>query len=246
MDSLSVPNSALVRPIDTSKKEKDEKLIAIARGLEGAPSSDEYEKMISGMHFNTFDPSLTAVKQHARCLTYKYNNLDPSMNPSTTPREILEELLGKVGDMVHIEQPFRVDYGCNTIVGDRCFFNFGLTILDASLVTFGNQVAVGPNVSIFSVLHYTSPLSRVGMYQYGLPVTIEDNCWIGGGTIILPGVTIGRGTTIGAGSVVTRDIPPNSVAIGIPAKVIKTVQGLEEEMKDEGSPFRESCAKIPQ
>jgi len=120
-----------------------------------------------------------------------------------------------------------------------------LTILDVSLVTFGNNVAVGPNVSIFSVFHYTSNLSRAGFYQYALPVTIEDGCWIGGGTIILPGVTIGRGSTIGAGSVVTRDIPPNSVAVGSPARVTKTVQSLEEEKEDEGNPFRESFLKIP-
>ncbi|KAL0769110.1 hypothetical protein CaCOL14_008418 [Colletotrichum acutatum] len=129
-----------------------------------------------------------------------------------------------------IEAPLSVDYGCNIIFGSKSFANFNLTILDVSLVTIGDRVQIGPNVSIYSAAHDTGILSRMKCEEHGLPVTIDDDCWIGGGTIILAGVTIGSGTTVGAGSIVTKSLPPHSVAVGNPARVIKKVQTLEEEM----------------
>lgn len=104
--------------------------------------------------------------------------------------------------------------------------------MDTSLVTIGDRVQMGPSVSIYSATHDTSVLSRIKFVEYGLPVTIEEDCWIGGGTMIMPGVTIGRGTTVGAGSVVTKNLPPYSVAVGSPAKVIKTLPTVEQERTD--------------
>jgi acetyltransferase-like isoleucine patch superfamily enzyme len=110
-----------------------------------------------------------------------------------------------------------------------------LTILDTSLVLIGDRVQAGPNVSIYSAGHETSVLSRIKCVEWGLPVRIGDDCWIGGNVIILPGVTIGKGCTIGAGSVVTKDVPEYSVAIGSPAKVVRKVQTVEEERADPGN-----------
>lgn len=112
-----------------------------------------------------------------------------------------------------------------------------LTILDTSLVILGDRVQIGPKVSIYTAGHETSILSRRKFVEFGLPVRIEDDCWIGGNVIILPGVTIGQGSTIGAGSVVTKDIPPFSVAVGAPCKVRKTIQSAEDEEKDPNNPY---------
>ena len=113
-----------------------------------------------------------------------------------------------------------------------------LTILDTSLVIIGDRVQMGPNVSIYSAGHDTSVLSRIKFVEFGHPIRIEDDCWIGGGVTILPNVTIGRGSTVGAGAVVTKSIPPYSVALGAPAKVVKTLQSVEEEMADPNNPYR--------
>lgn len=114
-----------------------------------------------------------------------------------------------------------------------------LTILDTSLVIIGDRVQMGPNVSIYSAGHDTSVLSRIKFVEFGHPVRVEDDCWIGGGVIILPGVTIGKGSTVGAGAVVTKSIPPYSVALGSPAKVVKTLPSVEEERADPNNPYRD-------
>lgn len=113
-----------------------------------------------------------------------------------------------------------------------------LTILDTSLVIIGDRVQMGPNVGIFTAGHETSILSRRKFVEFGHPVKIGDDCWIGGNVVILPGVTIGEGCTIGAGSVVTKDIPPCSVAVGSPCQVRKTIQSAKEEEEDPENPYR--------
>ncbi|OMP84825.1 putative acetyltransferase [Diplodia seriata] len=115
--------------------------------------------------------------------------------------------------------------------------NFNLTILDTSLVIIGDRVQMGPNVSIYGAGHETSVLSRIKFVEFGHPVRIEDDCWIGGQVVILPGVTVGRGCTVGAGAVVTRDVPPYSVAVGSPARVVKTLPSVEDERADPNNPF---------
>lgn len=113
------------------------------------------------------------------------------------------------------------------------------TVLDTSLVMIGSRVQIGPNVSIYTVTHDTSVLSRRKYVEFGHPVHIGDDCWIGGNVIVLPGVTIGEGSTIGAGSIVTKDIPPFSVAVGSPCRVKKTVKTAEEEEKEEGNIYKD-------
>ncbi|KAF4817276.1 putative acetyltransferase [Colletotrichum tropicale] len=221
---------------------KNSEIIQLSKQLKGTPWCEEYERMISGMLYNPLHPPLLAGRHRARCLLHKYNNLDPNSKPydelMATQQEMLKDILGKVGPGTFIEPPFIPDYGCNVVIGENCFINFNCTILDTSLVIIGNRVQLGPNVSIYSAGHETSVLSRIKFVEFGDPVYIEDDAWIGGGTIILPGVTIGKGSTIGAGSIVTKSIPPYSVAMGAPAKVVKKLPAVEEELADPNNAYR--------
>jgi len=126
-----------------------------------------------------------------------------------------------------IEPPFNIDYGCNISLGARFYSNFNLTILDCSLVTVGARCMFGPNVSIFAATHEAEVQSRRDNIEYGKPVVIGDDCWVGGNVVILPGVTIGRGVTVGAMSVVTKDVPDFCVVMGQPARVVKKVKEVE-------------------
>jgi len=140
----------------------------------------------------------------------------------------LKEIIGGIkGEEILIEPPFHVDYGCNISLGERFYANFNLTILDCGLVTIGDRVMFGPGVSIYAATHETDVQSRRDNIEYAKPVVIGDDCWIGGQVVILPGVTIGKGCTIAAGAVVSRDIPDWSVAMGQPAKVVKTVRAID-------------------
>ena len=122
-----------------------------------------------------------------------------------------------------MEPPIHFDYGKNTEVGENFFANFNTVILDVAKVTIGNNVMFAPNVSIYTAGHPVHPDSRNSGYEYGIPVTIGDNVWIGGSSTVLPGVTIGNNVVIGAGSVVTKDVPDNVIAAGNPCRVIRTI-----------------------
>ncbi|KAF5598595.1 galactoside o-acetyltransferase [Fusarium pseudocircinatum] len=225
-----------------AKQQKDNEIIEFAKSLKGNPWCDEYEKMISGMLYNPSHPELLEGRHRARGLAYKYNNLDPSAGTreeiDDKRAQMLSEMLGKVGKGTYIETPFIPDYGSNISIGENCFMNFGLTILDTSLVIIGDRVQMGPNVHIYTAGHETSVLSRIKFVEFGHPIRIEDDCWIGGNVVILPGVTIGRGCTVGAGAVVTKSLPAYSIALGAPAKVVKTIQSVEEELADPSNPYR--------
>lgn len=224
-------------------QEKNTHELEKAKKLNHVPWCEEYEKMISGMLYNSFHPELNAARFRARAFAHKFNTWFP--DPSTDPAigfdtlaserlKMLKEVMGNVGDdNVFIEPPFNIDYGCNISLGKRFYANFNLTILDCSLVTIGNRCMFGPNVSIFAATHEAEVQSRRDNVEYGRPVVIGDDCWIGGNVVILPGVTIGRGCTIGAMSVVSRDIPDFSVAMGQPARVLKKVQPIEPEGEDD-------------
>lgn len=159
---------------------------------------------------------------------HKFNNHfpdDATQESLAADREqMLQEIMGKLGKGSYIEPPFSIDYGSNISIGSGLYANYNLSILDCSIVKIGNRVLFGPNVSLFSATHDTSVESRRNFVEYALPITIGDDCWIGGNTTVMPGVTIGKGCTIGAGSVVTKDIPEFSVAVGVPAKVIKKLE----------------------
>ncbi|KAL2129159.1 hypothetical protein VTI74DRAFT_8165 [Chaetomium olivicolor] len=215
--------------------EKAPEELTKAKSLAHVPGGDEYEKMISGMLYDPQEKALATSRFQARRWCHEYNNYfpsDPAANFDSLAAErlrILRGFVGHVGEATFIEPPFRVDYGCNIRLGHGFYANFGLTILDCAIVTIGDRVMFGPNVSLLSATHETDVRSRRDGIEYAKPITIGDDCWIGGHVVVLPGVTIGEGCTIGAGSVVTKDIPAWSVAIGTPARVVKQVTPIEAE-----------------
>lgn len=188
----------------------------------------EKEKMLAGELYDCGDAELLALWHRAKDLARDYN----LTNSSDTKRksELLNELLGKVGNQLWITPPFHVDYGCNIYFGNNCEVNMNCTFLDDNKIIIGDNVLIAPNVQIYTAYHPTHYLDRFTISEnetfnfcktQTAPVIIGKNVWIGGGTIILPGVTIGDNTVIGAGSVVTKDIPADTIAYGTPCKVHK-------------------------
>lgn len=152
-------------------------------------------------------------------LMYEYNQVRPSDQEKR--ERLLRELLGKVGEACIVEQPIQANWGKHTYLGDRVYINFNLTLVDDAEVWIGDDVKIGPNVTIATATHPLEADQRKQGIQMNRPVHIKNGVWLGAGVIVLPGVTIGENTTIGAGSVVTTDIPANVVAYGIPCRVRK-------------------------
>lgn len=149
-------------------------------------------------------------------------------------RKILEELLGAVGADVNIRAPFYCDYGSLITIGPRTFINFGAVFLDAGPITIGADVQIGPNVQLLTPSHELDTERRRAGWEKADPVTIGDNVWLGGGVIVCPGVSIGANTVVGAGSVVTKDLPSGVLAVGSPARVIRTLDPGEGEQVSAG------------
>ena len=181
----------------------------------------EKQKMLSGEPYDACDAALLEELNAVKVLCQQYNNLLPT--DFVARNTMLQQMLGQADADTFINQPFYCDYGKHIRLGKRFFANFHLTILDEALVTIGDDCFCGPNVSIYTACHSTDPVERNARREWAKPVSIGNSVWIGGDVTILPGVTIGDNCTIGAGSVVTRDIPANSVAAGNPARVIKTL-----------------------
>ncbi len=179
----------------------------------------ERRKMIAGEPYLASDPVLRAARRRARILTRRYN---VTTDEETGRRErLLRELFARVGRGVLIEPPFFCDYGGNISLGDGVYVNTGCVILDCGLVNIGSNVLLGPHVQIYAAHHPVDPTRRRGGRELASPVVIEDDVWIGGGAILCPGVRVGRNTTIGAGSVVVADVPPDVVAAGNPCRVVR-------------------------
>lgn len=185
---------------------------------------NQRERMLAGLPYQAFQDGLDRERLACKKKLYQFNNLEPDCEEQA--REILKGLLGRTGNHFLIEKPFRCDYGWNIEVGENFYANYNLTILDVGKVVIGDNVQIAPNVSIYTAGHPLHPDSRNSGYEYGIPITIGNSVWIGGNVVLLPGVTIGDNAVIGAGSVVTRDIPANSLAAGNPCRVIR---GLTEE-----------------
>lgn len=180
----------------------------------------EKEKMIGGEPYRSNDKELSIDRLSAKKILHKLNVTEYVMNGKA--RALLRNLLPNAAKRIYIEPPFHCDYGYNIYLGEQVYFNVNCVVLDAATVTIGNNVFIGPGVHVYTATHPTSVLER-NTIQFAQPVTIGNDCWIGGNVVILPGVTIGDGCTIGAGSVVTKAIPSNSLAVGNPAKVVKTL-----------------------
>lgn len=182
----------------------------------------EEEKMMAGMPYNTTAPELLAKLNANKDRVWEYNNTRPSDREHR--KELMKSILGKSGERFLVIQPFYCDYGFNIEVGEDFISNYNFTVLDEAKVKIGNHVFIGPNVGIYTACHPLEPEERNKSIEWGRPVTIGDNVWIGGGVTICPGVTIGNNVTVGAGSIVVKDIPDNSVAVGNPARVVKTLK----------------------
>ncbi|WP_102398679.1 sugar O-acetyltransferase [Haloimpatiens massiliensis] len=180
----------------------------------------EKEKMLAGDLYNAGDEQLVKERDYARSLTFEFNHTKPS--EKEIRQEIIKKLINTKG-LFHIEAPFNCDYGYNIKVGENFFANFGCTILDVNRVEIGDNVLLAPNVQIYTAAHPVDPIERLNGKECAKPIVIGNNVWVGGGTIICPGVKIGDNVTIGAGSVVTKDIPDNVIAVGNPCKVIKSI-----------------------
>lgn len=182
----------------------------------------EKEKAAEGLLYNAnYDETLQAEMKATRGIVFEYNNLSPLQDEER--EKILGSLLGKKGKNVTIISPFYCDYGYNIEVGDNFFANTNFVVLDGAKVKIGNNVFIAPNVGIYTAGHPLDAEQRNEGLEYAFPVTIEDDVWIGGHVCIMPGVTIGKGTVVGAGSVVTKDLPANSLAVGNPCRVLREI-----------------------
>ena len=179
------------------------------------------ERMHKNLPYKSWLDGLKEAREENKKKIFEYNNLPPERWDEC--EKILRTIIGKAGKNIYIEAPFHCDYGSNIEVGDNFYANYNLVILDVGKVTIGDNVFLAPNVAIYTAGHPIHHEPRNIGYEYGIDITIGDNVWIGGNTCILPGVHIGSNVVIGAGSVVSKDIPDDVVAVGNPCKVIRRI-----------------------
>jgi len=184
------------------------------------PTRTEKEKMLAGELYNCFDPELDKERQQVKKKLLEYNLCDSEDERIS----MLNEFLGNVGENVLIEPPFRCIYGKNIYIGDHVYFNVSCMIIDNNRVDIGNHVMFGPCVQVYTAAHDLQAESRNQGFEIAKPIFIEDNVWIGGSAILLPGVRIGKNSVIGAGAVVTHDVPENTVVAGNPARPIRKIK----------------------
>ena len=182
---------------------------------------NQKERMLAGLPYKAWEDGLRDERTAAKMKVYEYNLLYP--NDRKKMDELIRKIIGKAGKSIFIEQPFHCDYGWNIEVGDNFYANFNCVILDVGKVTIGNNVMFASNVSLFTAGHPVHPEARNSGYEYGIPITIGDNVWLGGNVSVNPGITIGSNVVIGSGSIVTRDIPDNVIAAGNPCRIIRCV-----------------------
>ena len=186
---------------------------------EGVVNYDRKREILSGLLYQPGDPELVADREETVKKLYAYNNLHPLDREARS--EAIKGILGKVGKNCVVEQPLFCTYGYNTTVGDNFFLNVNGKLMDSGKITIGNNVFIAPNVCIITEEHAMDVEQRMAGLEYTHPVTIGDNVWICTGALILPGVTIGEGSIIGAGRENTKDIPPKCLAVGNPCRVIR-------------------------
>ena len=182
---------------------------------------NQKERMLAGLPYQAWRDGLAEERIAVKKKTQAYNMV--CSGERDRREELVRQILGKAGKRVHIESPFQCDYGWNIEVGDYFYANHNLIILDVGKVTIGDNVMFATNVSILTAGHPIHPEARNSGYEYGIPITIGNNVWLGGNVVVNPGVTIGDNAVIGAGSVVTKDIPANVIAAGVPCKIIREI-----------------------
>ena len=188
---------------------------------------NQKERMLNELPYQAWKDGLSEERKEYKRKVYRYNKL--SLDEEKEQDRLIREIVGKCGETIWVEQPFHCDYGYNIEVGNNFYSNYNLTILDVGKVIIGENVMIAPNVSLYTAGHPLHPDARNSGYEYGIGITIGDNVWIGGNTVVNPGVHIGNNVVIGSGSVVTKDIPDNALAAGNPCKVIRFL--TEEDKK---------------
>lgn len=188
------------------------------------PTRSNKEKMLAGECYNCLDAELEAERQKVKTMIRRYNLTETAAER----RSLLEEVLGQFGQNSLIEPPFYCVYGKNIQIGEHVYLNFQCTILDCNQVRISNHVMVGPGVQMYTAAHDLQAEARNQGWEVAKPITIEDNVWIGGNAILLPGVRIGRNAVVGAGAVVTKDVPANAVVAGNPARVMRVIEQKQE------------------
>lgn len=181
----------------------------------------EKENMLAGKLYDPSDDELVNLRLKARRLTEQLNTT--SMQFSDERRALLKQLFATMGEGIYIESSFNCDYGCNIHVGDNFYANFGCVILDAAKVQFGHNCLLAPQVGIYTATHPIDPITRKSGLEFAKPVTIGDNCWIGGHAVINPGVTLGDNVVVASGAVVTKSFGSNLVIGGNPARILKEI-----------------------
>jgi maltose O-acetyltransferase len=179
------------------------------------------ERMLAGELYLADDLVLAEEQARASRLVDRFNHT--GVDDATERHDLLLELLGQFGEGSEIKPPVRCDYGFRIRVGARTFVNYGLVALDVASIEIGDDVQIGPNVQLLTPTHPVDPDARRAKWEAAEPIAIQGNVWLGGGVIVLPGVTIGENTVVGAGSIVTKDLPPNVVAAGNPARVVRSI-----------------------
>lgn len=192
-----------------------------------------YDRMVCGLPYDCLQPRLETARILVRDKLLDYGAFrcrdyaSGKEFAAAKAQWLRDELLGKVGKDPFVEYPCYFDYGFNTTVGDYFYANYGLTILDVGLVRIGSRVMCGTNVLLLTALHPLDPTLRALAMENGLPIRIGDNVWLGSNLTVMPGVTIGSGCVIGAGTLVTKDVPDNLVVVGVPGKVVKTLDAAD-------------------
>lgn len=182
----------------------------------------EKEKMLAGELYNALDSELSKERLRARLLIKELNDLREDEEDKR--KRILKDLLPKSRESLWVQPPFYCDYGSNIVIGDNVFFNFNCVILDVAQVTIGQRTKIGPNVQIYTATHPMDYQERARGLEFGKSIMIGEDVWIGGSAILCPGVVIGDRSVIGAGSVVTKDIPADVFAAGNPCKIIRKLE----------------------
>ncbi len=194
------------------------------------------QRMHSGKIYYSADPELLKIQAQTQDLLFDYNHTRPS-NAEERDR-LLHEMLAECGENSYIEPPFHANWGGKHVhMGKEVYANVFLSLVDDGHIYIGDHVMIGPHVTVCTATHPICPELREHQAQYNLPVHIERNAWIGGGCFIMPGVTIGENSIIGAGSVVTKDIPANVIAVGTPAKVLRPITQRDREVYQGNQPI---------
>lgn len=202
----------------------------------------EADRMRSGMLYSAGDPALTAARERAQRLLWQCSRLDPADRISRLA--LLRELLGHLGENSWIEAGFRCDYGSNITLGSGVFLNYDCVFLDVAPITVGDRVLIGPQAGLYTAGHPLDPAVRASGLEFGRPITLEADVWLGGHVTVCPGVTIGSGSIIAAGSVVTRSVPSGVLAAGNPCRILRPLtaadrahwEGLRQEYLRETAP----------